>query len=106
MEIRLEKNNCDLFRKTSSKHENCMEMRLESNKGGVFWNRKVTKYQDLAKFQFSGGGYSGTSDLDLGKKVGNLVLGGYSETEKSKCQDLAKFQFSGGGVFCMGSLYV
>ena len=33
MEMRLEKNNCDLFRKTSSKHENCMEMRLERNKG-------------------------------------------------------------------------
>ena len=26
------------------------------------------------------GGYSGTSDLDLGRKVGNLGFGGYSGT--------------------------
>ena len=29
---------------------------------------------------WGGGGYYGTSDLDLGRKVGNLNLGGYSGT--------------------------
>ena len=49
---------------------------------------------------FRGGGYSVTSDLDLGKKVGNLDLGGvfcnfgFGLRKKSW-----KFGFSG-GVFC------
>ena len=45
------------------------------------------------------GGYSVTSDLDLGKKVGNLDLGGYSVTSDL---DLGKKLeiWIWGGVFC------
>ena len=45
--------------------------------GGVFGNWKITKCQDLPKFQFLRGG----------------IL-----HELTKCQDLPKFQFSGGGI--------
>ena len=49
--------------------------------GGVFWNWKVRKCQDVPKFQFSGGG-------------------GYSETEKSQSAKIClNFNFRGGGVF-------
>ena len=34
----------------------------------------------MGGWKFGLGGYSGTSDLDLGRKVGNLDLGGYSGT--------------------------
>ena len=41
--------------------------------GGVFWNFGFGLRKKSWKFGFwDGGGYSGTSDLDLGKKVGNL----------------------------------
>ena len=41
--------------------------------GGVFWNFGFGLRKKSWKFGFLGwGGYSGTSDLDLGKKVGNL----------------------------------
>ena len=65
----------------------------------------------MEKFSGFGGGYSVTSDLDLGKKVGNLdfqdggvfcnfgYLGGYSVTSDL---DLGKksWKFGFGGVFC------
>ena len=49
--------------------------------GGVFCNWKITKYQEMPKFQWGGG---------------------YSATEKSKCQDFWQFSFSGGGgiLYC------
>ena len=48
--------------------------------GGVFWNWKVTKCQDLPKFQFSGRGYS--------------------KTEKSQSAKIClNFNFREGGVF-------
>ena len=54
---------------------------------------------DFWKFGFLGG-YSGTSDLDLGKKVGNLEFWdrGYSGTSNL---DLGKksWKFGGWGVF-------
>ena len=41
--------------------------------GGVFWNFGFGLRKKSWKFGFLGwGGHSGTSDLDLGKKVGNL----------------------------------
>ena len=41
--------------------------------GGVFWNFGFGLRKKSWEFGFLGwGGYSGTSDLDLGKKVGNL----------------------------------
>ena len=41
--------------------------------GGVFWNFGFGLREKSWKFGFLGwGGYSGTLDLDLGKKVGNL----------------------------------
>ena len=53
--------------------------------GGVFCNWKITKCQDLPKFQFSGGGGGG----------GILQL--ENTQSPTKCQDLPKFKFSGGG---------
>ena len=52
-----------------------------------------------------GGGYSATSDLDLGKKVGNLDFwdGGYSATsDLDLAQKVGNLDFwdGGGGVFC------
>ena len=48
--------------------------------GGVFWNFKFGLRKKSWKFGFlgwgGGGWYSGTSDLDLGKKVGNLDFWG------------------------------
>ena len=61
--------------------------------GGVFWNFGFGLRKKSWKFGFGGvfwsdldlgrkvgnlgfGGYSGTSDLDLGRKVGNLGFGG------------------------------
>ena len=43
--------------------------------GGVFCNFGFGLREKSWKFGFLGG-YSVTSDLDLGKKVGNLDLGG------------------------------
>ena len=54
--------------------------------GGVFCNFGFGLREKSLKFGFLGwGGYSATSDLDLGKKVGNLDFwdggdGGYSAT--------------------------
>ena len=52
--------------------------------GGVFCNFGFGLRKKSWKFGFFGmgwGGYSATSDLDLGKKVGNLDFGGgYSVT--------------------------
>ena len=51
--------------------------------GGVFWNFGFGLRKKTWKFGFLGWGDSGISDLDLGKKVGNLDFwdwGGYSGT--------------------------
>ena len=49
--------------------------------GGVFCNFGFGLRKKSWKFGFSGGGYSVTSDLDLGKKVGKFwIWGGYSVT--------------------------
>ena len=52
--------------------------------GGVFWNFKFGVRKKSWKFGFLGwgGGYSGTSDLDLGKKLEIWIfgMGGYSGT--------------------------
>ena len=54
-----------------------------------------------------GGWYSATSDLALGKKVGNLDFwdgGGYSETKKSQSAKIClKFNFPGGGILKLKS---
>ena len=73
--------------------------------GGVFCNFGFGLRKKSWKFGFSRylGGYSVTSDLDLGKKVGNLDFRmggvfcnfGFGLRKKSW-----KFGFSGGGVFC------
>ena len=47
--------------------------------GGVFCNWKITKYQDLPKYEFS-------------------RWGGYSATEKLKCQDFWQFGGGEGGI--------
>ena len=67
--------------------------------GGVFCNWKYSKSQDLSKFQL--GGYSVTSDLDLGKKVGNLDFwgGGYSVTSDLDLGKKLEIRIFG-GVFC------
>ena len=68
---------------------------LDLGEGGVFWNFKFGLRKKRWKFGFRGvfwnfefglrkrkdgnldfGGYSGTSNLDLGKKDGNLDFGG------------------------------
>ena len=61
--------------------------------GGVFCNWKITKYQEMPKFQWGGGGI-----LQL-------------KSQSAKISD--NFHFRGGGgyseahlVFCMGSVYV
>ena len=73
--------------------------------GGVFWNfRFGLREKKLEIWIFGMGGYSGTSDLDLGKKVGNLDFWdgvvfwnfGFGLRKKSW-----KFGF-GGGVFWKG----
>ena len=57
----------------------CQDLPKFQSSGGVFRNWKVTKCQDLPKFQFSGGG------------------GGYSETEKSQSAKIClNFNFRGG----------
>ena len=63
--------------------------------GGVFWNFGYRLRKKSWKFGL--GGYSGTSDLDLGKKVGNLDGGvywnfGFGLRKKS-------WKFGLGGVF-------
>ena len=78
--------------------------------GGYSATEKVTKYQDLPKYEFSSGGGWGGGILQLKKSQStNIYLnmnfpewGGYSATEKvTKYQDLPKYEFSkGGGVFC------
>ena len=73
--------------------------------GGVFCNFGFGLRKKSWKFGFlglGGGGYSATSDLALGKKVGNLDFlgfgGGYSETKKSQSAKIClKFNFPGGG---------
>ena len=67
--------------------------------GGVFWNWKVTKCQDLPKFQL-GGGYSETEKSQSAKICLNFNFGGvFWNWKVTKCQDLPKFQFGGGGLF-------
>ena len=55
-------------------------LREKSWKFGFLGGYSVTSDLDLGKkvgnLDFRGGGYSVTSDLDLGKKVGNLDFGG------------------------------
>ena len=72
--------------------------------GGVICNWKITKCQGLAKFQFSGGGGGGvicnwkiTKCQDLAKFQFSGGGGVICNWKITKCQDLAKFQFSGGG---------
>ena len=49
---------------------------------------------------FGMGGYSGTSDLELGKKVGNLDWGGYSGTSDLDLgKKVGNLDFWDGGVF-------
>ena len=49
---------------------------------GVFWNFGFGLREKSWKFGFLEGGYSGTSDLDLGKKLEMWIfgMGGYSGT--------------------------
>ena len=76
--------------------------------GGVFWNFRLGLRENSWKFGFlgsGGGGYSGTSDLDLGKKVGNLDFWdgrwGYSGTSDLDLgKKVGNLDFwDGGGVF-------
>ena len=68
--------------------------------GGVFCNFGFgLREKKVGNLGFKKGGYSVTSDLDLGKKVGNLDFGGvfcnfgFGLREKSW-----KFGFPGGGI--------
>ena len=47
-------------------------------------------------FEFGGGGIPGTSDLDLGKKVGTLDLGGYSGNFRFGLKKSWNFGMGGG----------
>ena len=79
--------------------------------GGVFWNWKVTKCQDLLKVEFSlcvcvWGGYSATEksqSANICLKLNFPWGGGYSETEKSQSANIClklNFPLGGeGGVF-------
>ena len=67
----------------------------------VIWGGySATSDLDLGKkleIWILGGGYSATSDLDLGKKLEIWILGGYSATsdlDLGKCN----FGFGGGGI--------
>ena len=46
------------------------------------------------------GGYSATSDLDLGKKLEIWIRGGYSATSDLDLGKKLEIWISGGGVFC------
>ena len=75
--------------------------------GGVFWNFGFGLREKSWEFGILGGGilgmggYSGTSDLDLGKKVGNLEFwGGYSGTSDLDLgKKVGNLEFWDGGVF-------
>ena len=69
--------------------------------GGGYSNWKVTKCQDLPKFQ-GGGVFWNCIKVPRSAYVSFSGGGGgvgYSETEKSQCQDLPKCSILGGGVF-------
>ena len=66
--------------------------------GGVIWNFRFGLREKSWKFGFLGwGGYSGTLDLDLGKKVGNLDGGVFWNFRFGLREKSWKFGF--GGVF-------
>ena len=74
-------------RHTVSHWEDLPKFQFSGGGGGIFWNWKVTKCQDLPKFQFSGGGG-----------------GVFWNWKVTKCQDLPKFQFWGeGGILKLKS---
>ena len=74
--------------------------------GGVFCNFGFGLREKSWKFGFLGwgeGGYSATTDLDLGKKVGNLDFwdGGDSATSDLDLgKKVGNLDFWDGGVFC------
>ena len=69
--------------------------------GGVFCNWKYSKSQDLAKFQFSGGGYSVIENTQSPKIWLNFNFrggGGYSVIENTQSPKIwLNFNFRGGG---------
>ena len=69
--------------------------------GGVFCNFGFGLREKGWKFGFLGG-YSATSDLDLGKKVGNLNFCGgvFCNFGFGLREKRLEISISGGGVFC------
>ena len=71
--------------------------------GGVFCNWKITKCQDLPKFEFSSGGgvfcnWKITKCQDLPKFDFSSGGGGILQLKNHKGQDLPKFEFPRGGI--------
>ena len=113
MEMRLEKNNCNLLRKTRNFYsvtprlklsdldyllklklgggQYSKALRLELSVQFRFWGGilKLSELDSLSNFTFGGGGYS--EAIRAGQPVKFHFLGGYSEAHL---------------VFCMGSVYV
>ena len=81
----------------------CQDLpKFEFPKGvGVFCNWKITKYQDLPKYEFFlGGGYSATKKSKC-QDFWQFSWGGYSSSEKSQSAKIyLNLNFGGGGVFC------
>ena len=74
--------------------------------GGYSGTSDLDLGEKVGNLDFWEGGYSGTSDLDLGKKVGNLDFwdGGYSGTsDLDLMKKVGNLDFwDGGGVFWKG----
>ena len=74
---------------------------LDFWEGGVFCNFGFGLREKVGNLDF-GGGYSVTSDLDLGKKLEIWISGGYSVTSDLDLGKKLEIWISGGGggVFC------
>ena len=108
MEIRLEKNNCNLFRKTRNfysvtptlklSYSQCQDLpKFPLGEGGDSPNWKYSKCQYVPKFQFfgGGGGISETENTQSGKVCINFHGGVFWNWKYSKWQGLPKFPWGG-----------